>query len=585
MRHRRRAIPVGVALARVGLAAGLAAGLAGLAPGCAVGPDYERPTIGVGKHLPEIAAVATSSEVRLTEDEPWARWWEVFRDPELDLLVRDALEANQDLRAALSRVQTARSLVREAFAPLLPKIGTIGAYQYVRLPPNAFGANSGSSSAGASSQPPAFSGQPFQTWTGLGSLSYELDFWGRVRRSLESQNAEELATEEDRKTLEISVIADVAGAYFDVGEASAEGAIELEGVATREETLEIVKRRVATGFATELDQRRAEGELASARAQVPDAEARRAVAEHRLAILTGRLPDGHVDGRPPAEFETPPEIPVGVPATLLERRPDIRAAESRLASQNAKIGQAIAGFFPQFTLQGYAGYASLDLWKIAQPASQLYAAGPVVRLPLFQGGLTYAQVLEAESRTNEAEANYHAAILRAFGEVADAVVRLATDRRIRDEQAREVEADRQALLVARVQYRPGPRALPRRARRRAPAPRVAPGPRPHSAADPGRPRAAREGPGRRLARARAGRVPAGPGPSVRAGRSSTPGGLSREVSDRRWSPRSGAGSRSTKTATRQTCVETLVSTTFSAQEPVCRARARARDHAESWSST
>lgn len=427
---------------------------------CAIGPDYERPTTALPARMPEAAAVSSASLV-LTDHEPWVAWWQVFHDPALDRLVVDALGANQDLRAALARVEAARAVVREAFAPLLPSISTIGAYQYVRIPPNAVGAGSASSGAGGSpsgggtSAPAAFGGQPFQTFAGVGVLSWELDLWGKVRRQLESQNAAEVATEEDRKATEVSVVADVASAYFDVGEADAELSIEREAVATREETLAIVRKRADAGFATELEVRRAEGELASARAQLPDAEARRAVAEHKLAILTGHLPELRFEGRPPAEFETPPEVPVGVPATLLERRPDVRAAEARLVSANAGIGQAIAGFFPSVGLQGIAGYVSLDARTFAQPGSQLWAAGPIVRLPIFEGGRTQAQVREAEARTDEARAQYHAVVLRAFGEVADAVVRLSTDRRIRDEQTAEVEADRRALEVARTQYERG----------------------------------------------------------------------------------------------------------------------------------
>jgi NodT family efflux transporter outer membrane factor (OMF) lipoprotein len=415
----------------------------------AVGPDYERPLVQL-PHKPETATVA-SGAITTTTAQPWARWWEVFHDAELERLVRQALGDNFDLRAALARVETERAIVREQFAPILPYVSTYGAWNYIRIPPNLTGATQPS----AGQVPVAFSGNPFQTWIGLGTLSWELDVWGKARRQLESANAEEIATEEDRKALETSLIADVASAYFDVGEGDAELAILHEAVATREETLSIVQKRVETGFATELELRRAEGDLAAARAQVPEAEIRKALAEHRLAILIGREPDLHFLGRAPAEFELPPEIPIGVPATLLERRPDVRAAEARVASQNAKIGVAIANFFPQFTVFGAAGYASLDIWKIAQPASQLYVVNSAVRLPLFTGGLTYAQMLEAEARTDEATANYHAVVLRAFGEVADSVVRIALDQGVRDEQTTQVTAARRAFEVATVQYEQG----------------------------------------------------------------------------------------------------------------------------------
>jgi len=430
-----RALPLALLLLAVGT-------------GCPpVGPDFERPRPQVGREMPE-ATTASTSSVAFTAGEPWRRWWEVFHDPDLETHVQAALDANQDLRAAYARVQISRSLVREAFAPLLPSIGTIGAYQYVKLPPL-----TGTGPNAPTTGP--FSGQPFQAFAGLGSLTYEVDFWGKVRRSLEAANSDMTASDEDRKNVELTVIADVAQAYFDVGEGDAQVAIARDAVKTREETLAIVKKRLDTGFATELELRRTEAELASSRAQVRDYEATRATAEHRLAILTGRMPVLRFAGKPPAEFDVPPEIPLGLPAELLERRPDIRSAEAKLQGRNAGIGQAIAGFFPSLTIYGFAGYTALDISKIANPNSQLWAVGPVLRLPIFEGGRTAAQVLEAEARTDEALANYHAAVLKAFGEVADAIVRIAADRGMCDDQKAQVLASSRALDVARKQYDEG----------------------------------------------------------------------------------------------------------------------------------
>jgi NodT family efflux transporter outer membrane factor (OMF) lipoprotein len=397
--------------------------------------------------MPDVGSVSTSS-VAFTGDEPWARWWEVFHDPALDSLVDRALVANHDLRSAYARVMAARAVVRQEFAGLLPNISAIGAYNYVKLP----GVLAQGSQA-ATSGP--LSGQPFQTAATVGVLSYEIDIWGRVRRLIEAANADEGATEEDRKGVELTVIADVAQAYFDVGEADAQLAIAREAVATREETLAIVRRRFDTGFATELELRRAEGEVAAARAEVPRAEISKAVAEHRLAILIGHMPDLRFDGRPPAEFELPPEIPLGSPAALLERRPDIRAAEARLVGQNARIGSKIAEYFPKLSIYGLAGIVTIDWHSVVHPDGTFWAIGPSLSIPIFQGGRTTAEVDEARELRTQAEADFQSTVLRAFGELADSVVRLVHDRRVRDAETEQVEATRRAIDVARLQYTQG----------------------------------------------------------------------------------------------------------------------------------
>ncbi len=189
---------------------------------------------------------------------------------------------------------------------------------------------------------------------------------------------------------------------------------------------------------------------------MPGAELDRVTAEHKLALLVGHPPDLHVAGKPPVEFDLPPSIPAGVPADLLERRPDVRAAEARLASSNAQIGAVIAEFFPKLSIVGFLGNATiLDFKTISNAASQFYVAGPALSLPIFQGGLTYARYLEAKGHTAESEASYRQAVLRAFSEVADAVSAIGAHERERDAvAAQEAELSR-AVELADVQYRAG----------------------------------------------------------------------------------------------------------------------------------
>src|SRR5579872_1638154 len=291
-----------------------------LVAACAVGPDYERPKVDLPTAMPDAAPVTTrGTAIVVTNGEPIDRWWTLFGDPQLERLVHDARFGNQDIRAAVARVHAARAAVIGARSPLFPSVGAFGVYSYNRLGTNVV------QSSPTASTPSVFNGQPFQFWAGGGEMSYEIDLWGRIRRGLEAADAQAEASDEDRKNVEITVTADVAEAYFDLGAAVAERAIFEEGVRVREGTVGYVRERFAGGIAPELDLKRALSELARARALVPEAERRQAVAEHRLAVLLGYMPTLHFKGRPPAEFDLPPELPVGIPAALLERRPDVRA--------------------------------------------------------------------------------------------------------------------------------------------------------------------------------------------------------------------------------------------------------------------
>jgi multidrug efflux system outer membrane protein len=431
-------------------------GLVALTASCkAVGPDYERPHIALDPRMPEVAAVATSApgRIQVTEGPPIVGdYWEVFHDERLNALVREAVDGNQDLHAALARVLVARAVVREDFAPLFPSMTANGTYAYAKLP--AFAASSAGAANPFTSGP--FSGQPFQALAGYLGLSYEVDIWGRVRRLLESANDTEIASEEDRKNVEITVVNDTLQTYFDLCQADTDVAIAADSVAVATSSLAIVRERYTKGFATELDLRRAEALLASQRAQVPAAELDRAVAAHKLAILLGHMPDLHFDGKPPTEFDLPPEIPTGAPAELLERRPDIRAAEARLASSNAKIGSVIASFFPKVSIFGYLGQATvLDFKNIGTHLGNFYAVGPSISLPLFQGGLTYGQLLEARGQTEENEATYRQTVLRAFGEVADAIISIDRHEKQRGDLGEQVRALVRSVELANVQYRTG----------------------------------------------------------------------------------------------------------------------------------
>jgi NodT family efflux transporter outer membrane factor (OMF) lipoprotein len=440
---------------------GVAFAMGALLAGCAVGPDYARPALPTPREIPEAAHVSSAAIVAFTTAAPWDKWWRVFKDRRLDALVDEALGQNQDLGAAIARVHAARALELEARAPLFPTIAVNGQYFYQKQSRNAIlvpSTSAGSSSAatlGATTTGFVFTGEPFQTWSGFADMSYELDLWGRMRRGLESASGEERASEADKKNVEITVVADTVLTYFDLGEAEAEVAIAEDAVEIRKKTLTLVRGRVDSGLGSELELRRAEGELAVAQAQLPEAERLREVAEHRLAILTGRSPDVSFGGRPPASFDFPPEVPVGVPSTLIERRPDVVAAEARLTAANARIGQAFAGFFPSVTIAGRYGNASLQNWTISQSRATLFSAGPSVRLPILEGGVTYYTWREQQAHTDEAVATYRQIVLRAFAEVADAISGITAHSQVRERQTDAVRAEERAVELATIEYEQG----------------------------------------------------------------------------------------------------------------------------------
>jgi multidrug efflux system outer membrane protein len=216
-----------------------------------------------------------------------------------------------------------------------------------------------------------------------------------------------------------------------------------------------VKARVDAGATPELALERARGELEVARADVPEAQRRRAVAAHRLAILTGSPPDRRFDASPSVAFELPPALPVGVPSALLQRRPDVRAAEERVRSANADVGAALGEFFPRVMISGSAGYLSARAETLARPTSQIWDIGPSISIPLFAGGTTYYRWQEKKALTDAAIAQYRSTVLRAFGEVADSVAGIEASREQRDRYDAAVRSSRHAVELSDAGYRQG----------------------------------------------------------------------------------------------------------------------------------
>lgn len=414
--------------------------LAGGAGGCTVvGPDYVRPDVPVPASMPGSSAAAQAAE-------PLVSWWRQFEDPELDMLVEEAVKRNLDLTAAEARMRAARAVAGYAGAAGRPRIDAGAEWFRERFPESeAAMGDFGTFTTG---------GDPDDSWSVSLGGSWEIDLFGRIRRGEQAAEAEAFAAEQDLYAVLVAVVADVADAWFDVGEADARVAILEETVSLLDQTLAIVRTRVETGLVNEIDLRRVEGDLATARSRIPVARQARRVAENRLAVLLGRPPGVRPRGRAPGAFPVPPEIPTGLPATLLERRPDVRAAEARLVATNARVGVAMADFYPRLTILGRLGYGGADSddfdWT-----SRFWSIGPSVTLPILDGGQREWSLIEAEALRDEATARYVAVFVRALAEVSDGLSGFQETRFARDALRDAVAAAQRSVEISDVRYREG----------------------------------------------------------------------------------------------------------------------------------
>lgn len=427
-------------------ASGLLAALLVVA-GCSLAPTYQRPEVSAPARFKE-AAVADDKWKPAQPAEAAARgeWWKIFNDATLNQLQVEALQANQDLKAAAARLGQARALESSARAGLFPQLGV------------GFGPTRQLQSPAAQGLPANADTTPVTFWRGQASVAYEVDLFGRVSTVA---NAARFDAEQNAALFQSTLLAlqaDVAQAYFMIRELDATQALYADTVRLRQETLALFQRRHDAGDVSELDLARARSELAAAESQSLGIARQRAVAEHGLAILLGRAP---------ADFSFPAQpltrlavsVPAGLPSELLERRPDIAAAERAMMAANERIGAAKSAWFPRLALTGAFGYESNELDNLFKTASQTFVFGPLIggllTLPVFDGGARAAGVDRANARWEEEVANYRATVLRAFKEVEDNLANL----RILDAQHRAqdaaVSSAGRAAHISRVQYREG----------------------------------------------------------------------------------------------------------------------------------
>jgi outer membrane protein, multidrug efflux system len=415
-----------------------------LLAGCAVGPDYKRPVETVPPQY-KAETLGSWKEGRPLDQLPKDAWWEVFADGTLNDLQHRAAAANQELKAAVARVEQARDTARVARSELLPTLNADPSFQRQRYSPN---------------QVPSFGPLTANRFSVPLDLSYEVDLWGRVRRGFESARADAQASLAAFHNVLLTLHSDVAQNYFSLRALDAEIATVTGTVGLRKEQVQLVRNRLDAGIGDELDVARAQTELASAEADDAALARRRAELENALAILIGENPatfrlaaaspnDG-VQWNPPT-----PQIPAGLPADLLERRPDVSEAERQLAAANARIGIAKAAFFPVVTLTGSGGYVSGDIDSLFNWNSRAWSFGPSVSLPIFAGGRNRANFKRSQSAYEESIANYRQRILVAFGDVENS---LAGIHHLADQagaQDRAVASARRAADLAQDRYRSG----------------------------------------------------------------------------------------------------------------------------------
>ena len=418
----------------------LRAGLLGcvvLLTGCIVGPKYRAPVVPAPPSYKEAPdAFKENSDWHLAQpaDElPKGAWWTVFHDAGLNALEPQVETANQTLKAADANLRAARANIRVRNAGGFPTLGSTPSVSGERFSANRPYFNSASANNGL-----ADLSLPLQ-------LDYEVDLWGRVRRGVTAAREESQATAADRQTALLSLQAELAMDYFEMRASDAQQQLLNDTVKQYQDALRVTNNRFLGGISPKSDVTQAQTQLQAAKVQAADVAAERAQFEHAIAILIGKPPSELT--LPPTPLDnTPPNIPAGLPARLLERRPDIAASERRTAEANEQIGIARAAFFPSLSLTGATGFESTSLLNLFSPSSFVYALGPVLGQTFFDGGRRRGLSEQAIAGYDRATADYRQTVLVAYQQVEDRLVSLRV-------LADEAEQQRQATAAARESQR------------------------------------------------------------------------------------------------------------------------------------
>lgn len=405
---------------------------------CTVGPNYKKPD------TTDLIPPDWHWKIAEPMDTvPKGEWWTVFSDPVLDHLETNAVADNQNLRAAVARVDQARSAARLSRSRFFPEVSLDPSFRRERTSANL-----------PTPIPFPLPSVHLNTYSTPLDLSYEVDLWGRVRRSFEAAQAEAQASVSDYQNVLLTLTGDVAVNYFLTRSLDSEIAILRQTIELRKESVRILSDRVLTGTISEIDLDQAKNDFASAEADLADAILQRAETLNALALLCGK-PASSFELAERAMTALPPAVPPGLPSSLLERRPDIARAERTLASSNAQIGVATAGYFPDLRLTGDAGYLSARAGDLFSGNSFIWAVGPSIRLPLFNGGRTGAEVGQAEAHYREALADYRQTVLKAFKDVEDSLAQIVLRGQQASALAQAVASAVRVIELAEARYEAG----------------------------------------------------------------------------------------------------------------------------------
>jgi len=401
--------------------------------GCAAGPDYERPQLEVPENY--IQPIEQGESFANTP------WWELFADEQLQHLIRTALEENQDLGIAAARVEEFRAVLGVTRADQFPTVDITASGAQAQGSDNVFPGNI-----------PGVANDKVENYRLSADVFFELDLFGRLRRSTEAARAQLLATEEARRSITISLVASVASSYMLLRDLDAQMEIARRTERTRTDSLGIIQARFDKGTVPKLDVNQAEIELAVASAAVAAAERAVTQTENAIAVLLGRNPTAIPRGLALKQQTLPPAIPSGLPSELLQRRPDVLASEAQLAAQTARIGVAQAARWPSLSLTGALGFESDDLSTLTDSGSDFWSGGVGILAPLFNSGRNRSRVEVEEARTEQALLAYEQTVQRAFREVEDALVAVRTYRAEHEARGRQVAAARSAATLSRARY-------------------------------------------------------------------------------------------------------------------------------------
>jgi multidrug efflux system outer membrane protein len=402
---------------------------------CRVGPNYHRPVVQTpGSYRDLDANPQQQAQTASYADFPW---WQVFQDPQLQELIRVALKQNYDLQLATERINAARAQVAITRSNLFPQVQGQGDF---------LGGKENTAQA------------RFNFLTLTADAAFQLDFFGKLRRATEAARAQLLATEDARQTVVLTLVSDIASDYFALLQLDLALEITHNTVKAQEGSVRLTNFRLDHGVATRLDVLQAQQTLDTANAQIPDLERQIAQEEDAISILLGSYPQAVTRGRPLVDQPLPPEVPAGLPSSLLERRPDIREAEQILVAANAEIGVAKAQFFPQIALTASGGGAfgrSSIFSGLMSSQLGIWSYGANVSQPIFTGGALRGNLKLAESGHKQALISYQQTIQRAFGDVSDALIGYQKFHQVRQRQENTVADLQESVRLSNMRYQGG----------------------------------------------------------------------------------------------------------------------------------